>query len=924
MTGVGSRLRGMTAAGGLLAAVVGVPWVIVAVGVGPPRHLPSGAGVLRALGQPISDHDIVGALSLVCWVVWLLFTVAVVVEAVALVRHRPAPSQSGRGFRIPGLQGPAGALVLAVVLAFSGRPDHMAPPTLVGATTALHPGTAIVVPGPARSLIATAPASCQAPAPEWLPYTVVRYDSPWKIAEEHLGDGLRWREIRDRMGASLVGNADPASPEEATARIIYPGEVLLLPAGTGGTASAPATRGPLPDPQGTSAAPTPERPTAPAPPAVEPPPPHPTPTPGGGPVTVWTGTLAGSVRSGGSGAGAEHGAATLPLAELLVGGAFLASAVINVLSVRRARQAGRAGRGERIPLPGSRLAPVEVALRAGRRDELLTGAHRAVGALASDLIRAGQPPPLVTGIVAHDEAIEVLLAERSAPPPPWQARPDGLAWRLAIEDVPAHSALGHGELLPTLVPIGREPLSGGEVLINLEAAPMTGVSGAAECAAGMVHGAALALAGLPWAKAADVVLIGFGEVLAACQPHMRVAPSLQAIASELRERAAESSVLLGVSGAAHVAAGRLGVGGDGLTPTIVVAAHRPRAEELTLLAEVCRSDTAITALVAGEIAAPRMLSTNSAPSYMPDLRISVAPCLLAATEVSAMHQILDIALSAPSANPRLAPYDGLANPDLPPDEQACRSGEVLVRVLGPVEIDGTVSEFRRPHAREVAVYLAMHPRGAAEHQLDEAIWPARHLVKATTRDPVISSARTALGGPERMLHARGQGPDKRYRTTEQVGTDWELFCELHRRGRRQRDVEVLQEALDLVRGRPFADVLAGPGYAWLHLEGHLHHLEGEIVDAADLACELLLGAGDPVAARRAANHGLLANPYAERLWVRLMAVADALGEAREVERILVEMDRRLDLEGDYTQLHPDTIDAYRRYSRRRQVDQPRS
>ncbi len=285
MTGVGSRLRGMTAAGGLLAAVVGVPWVIVAVGVGPPRHLPSGAGVLRALGQPISDHDIVGALSLVCWVVWLLFTVAVVVEAVALVRHRPAPSQSSRGFRIPGLQGPAGALVLAVVLAFSGRPDRMAPPALVGATTALRPGTAVVVAGPARSLIATAPTSCQAPAPEWVPYTVVRYDSPWKIAEERLGDGLRWREIRDRMGASLVGNAEPASPEEATARIIYPGEVLLLPAGTGGTASAPATGGPLPDPQGTSVAPTPQRPAVPAvpaAPAVEPLLPTPRRPPAGG------------------------------------------------------------------------------------------------------------------------------------------------------------------------------------------------------------------------------------------------------------------------------------------------------------------------------------------------------------------------------------------------------------------------------------------------------------------------------------------------------------------------------------------------------------------------------------------------------------------------------------------------------------------
>ncbi|HEX6476803.1 MAG TPA: bacterial transcriptional activator domain-containing protein, partial [Acidimicrobiales bacterium] len=149
-----------------------------------------------------------------------------------------------------------------------------------------------------------------------------------------------------------------------------------------------------------------------------------------------------------------------------------------------------------------------------------------------------------------------------------------------------------------------------------------------------------------------------------------------------------------------------------------------------------------------------------------------------------------------------------------------------------------------------------------------------------------------------------------------VGSDWEQFCRLHAQGRRSRAVQPLQEGLELVRDRPFADVVAGPGYGWLHLEGHLHHMEAEIVDAADLAAQLFLEHGDPVAARWAANRGLVAGPYAERLWVRLMAVADALGEAQEVERILVEMDRRLDLEGDYDQLHPDTLDAYRRYSRR--------
>ena len=230
------------------------------------------------------------------------------------------------------------------------------------------------------------------------------------------------------------------------------------------------------------------------------------------------------------------------------------------------------------------------------------------------------------------------------------------------------------------------------------------------------------------------------------------------------------------------------------------------------------------------------------------------------------------------------------------------------------EFEGA-GEFRRPRSSEIALYLAMHPRGVTGTQLDESIWPARPNVPAATRDTAISAVRTALGGADRFPHAR-QGPDKRYQLSDQVGTDWERFCTLHRDGRQRSDVGSLRAALELIRGRPFGDLDSGPGYEWLQLEGHIHHMEAEIADAADLAGRLFLDAGQPIDARWAASRGLLAAPYTERLWIHLMAAADALGEAQEVERILTEMDRRLGLDGDFDQLHPDTVAAYRRHSRR--------
>jgi DNA-binding SARP family transcriptional activator len=208
-----------------------------------------------------------------------------------------------------------------------------------------------------------------------------------------------------------------------------------------------------------------------------------------------------------------------------------------------------------------------------------------------------------------------------------------------------------------------------------------------------------------------------------------------------------------------------------------------------------------------------------------------------------------------------------------------------------------------------------------EAELDEAMWPSdgSRLVSASTRDSTVSVARTALGGPTRLLPAQGHGREKRYQLSDAVGTDWAAFCALHRTGRAAEDTGPLCAALELVRGRPFEGVIAARTYGWVHLEGHARHIEAEVADAADLAASLLLAAGRALDARWAARRGLLADPYIERLWVRLMEAADTLGESQEIERIMDEMDVVLELDGDFSGLHPNTLRAYERLSRRHRL-----
>ena len=78
-----------------------------------------------------------------------------------------------------------------------------------------------------------------------------------------------------------------------------------------------------------------------------------------------------------------------------------------------------------------------------------------------------------------------------------------------------------------------------------------------------------------------------------------------------------------------------------------------------------------------------------------------------------------------------------------PDAQS-ELGEVEVLILGPVEISGASREFTRAWAKELVVYLAMHPRGASNEAWATALWPDR-LMAPSSLHSTASVARRALG-----------------------------------------------------------------------------------------------------------------------------------------------------------------------------------
>lgn len=250
--------------------------------------------------------------------------------------------------------------------------------------------------------------------------------------------------------------------------------------------------------------------------------------------------------------------------------------------------------------------------------------------------------------------------------------------------------------------------------------------------------------------------------------------------------------------------------------------------------------------------------------------------------------------------------------------------EVVVRVLGPVDVIGAVRPFRRAWCLELVTYLALHhPGGASADVWTTALWPEQPPPDAT-RFSTVSEARRALGcasdGSDHL--PRGVG---RLRLAASVTTDWAQFRTLAV-AQGPRAAESWAVALDLVRG----PLLFGlRSFDWAVLEGLHAEMERSIAQLAIDVAEHRLANGDGRGAELAVRRGLLVSPYDERLYRLLFLAADRQGNPAGVESAMGELVHLVSGEavpqshapcggpvdpGEW--VHPDTVAVYRSLSRR--------
>ena len=529
-------------------------------------------------------------------------------------------------------------------------------------------------------------------------------------------------------------------------------------------------------------------------------------------------------------------------------GSLLAASLVSVLVARRRWLAGAFNEDS---------AELERLLRVGA-DESRSRRLDAVLRSLDDL--PGSPRPYAVAI--DDDACYLRMA-RPLPdaPAPWRAQQEGMTWALRagqeppLKDRPCP--------LPGLVTVGRTP-EGADILIDLAFADGDViVTGDPAMAAEVVSALALELCTNPWSRDADVVGTGLSATL-----HGVAGQRLQTPESLMGQAA-----LPGVGG---VLTGRrpetqttFMLIGNGATPPPL-----PPGRSYALV----RTDSNRQGRWTIEIDA-------SGTARIFPLGIMVTASRATEAEIAALE-----GLFAPVEETHDDGRPPVPDPPMPPlATAALRAASVRIQVLGNtlVETAGAVDQARRSILTEAAVCVALHPEGIRPSILGAMLWPlgaTADVVGATVERLRSWLGQDSQGAPHLREDAEGRlvlGPG--------VVLDWDVLRSLLDSSRRcapQQEVELLTEALRLVRGPMVSDAAEGH-YTWLARVRAARQFDALVVDAAHRLVELI-GDTDPDGAATAIATGLQVVELDQGLWRDRLRLASrrGRGELEQDIRIL--------------------------------------
>lgn len=928
---VGDVVKAVLAFVALAGLVVGVP-AALALFIGWP--LPSGVPSLEWLQSEITVTTFLHILTVVVWLAWAQFTACVLVEVKAALSGVGVPG------RVPGA-GPSQLLARQLVAAL----------LLVGATAAsLTPGLSQLghgLEGPHKPAVAAAQqtpglfaqqqeraadsaAALAAQASQAATHAETaahqhgdtkyyriqppegrHHDSLWEIAQRHLGDGRRYKEIyelnKDRV--------QPDGSKLSEASLIRPGWIMEMPGDARGGDLVEVPDADAPAGQGTQTSSDVRRQIddyAKSGDLVR------TDDDGQGRAgdLVRTGD-----RAEGGGGRAER--ASLPhqrvdavqgdsssfgLPEALLGAPLLAAGLLGALG-RRRRQAlwqsafGAVGgrRGMEPPTPTGDAADAQDALLVGADPEGVLLLDRSLRGLAAQLATESRPLPTVYAAWLTGGDLHLQLAQPAGKPPtPWQLGQDQTFWLLARADAARYDDADTAAPYPGLVSLGT--LDDSRLLLNLEAVPgIVSLSGRESDRNAFFASVAAELATNGWSDRMTITLVGFGEDLTPLAPNrLRHLDGIDDLIETMEAETRQRRGALGAAGHDSVLTGRTGPAQHTRwAPHLVLLADPPSAEDAVTLAELASdaSRLGIGYLVGtdtGELpgASWEMEVTPEGRLLAPLLGLELDAQLLPLPQQRAVVELFV------EADPERDPQGPAPAPPFLVDISEQGRPAVYARLVGPYEIIGldTPDGDRSALLHEALALLLLHREGVHPRVLSSALWPRG--VTDDVRDALLDRLRTWLGTDPDGTSRLSADPSGRLVLAQSVVSDLDVLRSLYHEATQGKGVDsrvvrgrLLTDALVLVRGPLLADRPEGR-YRWLTHELIDAQLPLLVADIGLALADFHLEKDRVEKAVEALNAALNSAPGDERLWHELLRATHATGDSDRLRALAADLVRR--------------------------------
>lgn len=734
-------------------------------------------------------------------------------------------------------------------------------------------------------------------------YRVRKGDTLWDIAADHLGDPERYREIFQlNRGRPQHNGGALTDPDE-----ILVGWVLLLPPRHAAAAdhhSSPSRPKPGIAPP---ALPALQRPVGDhhlARPeagdnhldATAAPAPEVTPTP--------VGPAAPDLRTSDT-TTADTPAPSVDLSRLALGlTALAATGTLAELTRRRRRHQANRLPGHRIPLPDRETTVAETTLRASNAPITMATLQTALTRLTHQCRTNGVALPRIQAITMSSDAIDVLVAGDHEPEPvaPFARIATG-RWALHAADLPVDATGATAHAYPALVSVGV--IDDAVLLLNLEALGTVSLTGDPDAVRELARTLAVELATSPLSGSVALTLPDWLDDLAEIADPDRVCSTTpDAGARRAHARTAAVRRLLDDTGVDDLSDARgRDTAHDAWQPEMLITDTTMHAEPWS---GVCIIRTGIPDHDGARIA----LTDNDGTAILTPLGLRFQPSRLTDTDYKQILTLLgppdpqppdvptvkaerdDDAVPAPL---RSAQREVLAALPIPAariinqastfDEERDAGSDRGVLLLGRPEIVGgsPTDTKRRARSLELIAYLALHP-GASAAELDEALFPGRRVTH-DMRNSLVSRTRTWLGSDEHgnLLLPLVTGSSG-YHLAEGFRCDWTDFLDLARTGLATDtiDIDRLERALRLVRGRPFLGVDPA-AYTWA--EAATQEMISTIVDIAYELAVAHLDTGAAAAAIETASRALLVDPANEALHRVAITAASRRGDTEEALRL---------------------------------------